>query len=181
MSVVIENITSAEQVDKLVTPTRQDGNFYRYEMICRGGWARVYADSIEDLLEYLVPGYKSMPEEEKLQARITHALDMQVELQSQINLVYGAYNRTPAEDIILNAPRHTPPIVDIWVSEVPLVLIDAFYMPYSDIPAPISGMGDTEYSENVWWLNPAENEFEYLRSLHESSMILLNIRKDEAV
>lgn len=181
MSILIRNTITEENVDHFVVPTRPEGGFYRFEMIFNADTQRCYGDDLIDLLETLIPGYGAMDQEARLEARIAHAVDTQVSLQSAINLSMADIGRTPAEDAILNAPRHTPPLVDEWLCEIPLVLVDAQYAPYGDEHRPMSGISNVNLAPNLWWLNPAEGDMEYLRSLHEAWAITLNILKDEAI
>lgn len=181
MGVLIRNVNSEESVATLEIPTRPDGGYYRYEMICDGGWTRAYDDSAAGLLEHLIPGYEAMNEEERLIARIRNAIAIQVPLQAAINVQWQDSPRTPAENDILNGSRATQPAVEYWDAENPLVLIDAFYAPFTETPATVSGLGNFEDPENLWWLRPASSELEYLQSLHEASVITLSISKDEAI
>lgn len=180
MSVAVRN-TVNESLD-IAVPTHEDGSFYRFEMICDGGWTRFYTDSLSELLGYLIPGYTSMTEQQKLEARILNAADYQVRLQAQINAFYVSDPApTDEEWAILSGPRHVQPAVDVWTCNHPLVIVDAFYAPYSDAPAPVSGDGDVANPNNIWWLRPATGEFEYLQSLHDASVIELHMLKDEAI
>lgn len=181
MNVLTRNLTGAQDLSELSIPAKADGSLYRYEMICDSGWSRLYSDSVEGLIEHLIPGFAEMSEPEQITARIRHAVDMQVRLQAQLNVDFRDAERTPDEEALLTGPRHIQPSIGEWASAVPLVLVDAFYAPYGDVPRPISSLGDVQYAENVWWLNPNGGSMEYLRSLHESSVIHLNIARDEAV
>lgn len=181
VGVLIRNVNSEESVSALDIPTRPEGGFYRYEMICDGGWTRAYDDFAAGLLNHIIPNYEGMNEEERLIARIAHAIAMQVPLQAAINQEWQDTPRTPAEHDLLNGSRATQPVIEYWDAENPLVLVDAFYAPYTETPAPVSGLGNFEEAKNVWWLQPASSELEYLQSLHEASVITLSIAKDEAI
>lgn len=179
MGVIVRNISSGEDLEKLAIPTRPDGSYYRFEMICDGGWTRVYDDSAVALMTHLIPGYTRLDDQARLTARVRHAVDTQVRIQTQVNTFFRNVEVTADEVAILTSPRHTPPVVDIWSCRVPLIVVDAYYAPYSDIARPRSIHSDTADAENLWWLRPTEGELEYLRSLHEISAIDLNITKDE--
>lgn len=181
MSALIRNIAENTDLDTLTIPTRPDGSYYRYEMVCEGGRTRLYDDSIVGLLTHLIPGYTALNDQQRLTARTRHAVDLQVRIQAQLNTFFAAYPRTDAENAILFAPRHQPPQTDLWSCAVPLVLVDTFYAPYADLPTPTSELADTDDAPNVWWLRPAAGDMEYLRSLHLASVIDLNITKDEAL
>ena len=178
---LVRNVSAAEDVDNIEIPTRPDGSFYRYEMVCDGGWSRLYDDSVVSLLTHLIPGYTRLDDSERLTARIRHAVDAQVNLQTRLNTFFAASPRTDEEQRVLYGPRHTPPAVAEWGCEVPLILVDAFYAPYSDLPRTYSTIADVAIPPNIWWLHPAEGEFEYLRSLHETSFLDLHIARNEVI
>jgi hypothetical protein len=181
VSVVIRNLSLAEDIDDLKIPTRPDGSFYNYEMICDGGWSRLYSDTITDLLSNLIPGYSRLNELNKLAARIRHAVDTQVILQAKFNFYFLKESRSDQEDIILLGDRHLPPQIEFWSTNVPLILVDAFYAPFSQIELPISTISTSNNPANIAMLTPAEGEFEYLRSLVKFSVIDLNISKNEVI
>jgi hypothetical protein len=179
MGALVRNIPTATPLTDMAIPTRPDGSYYRYEMLCDGGWTRLYDDSVTALIAYLIPGYETQDEQQRLTSRVRHAVDMQVRMQAQLGVLFSASERTADEERILTAPRHIAPVVDQWTSDIPLVLVDIFYQPYTDTPRPSSGMFDVNSADNMWWLRPAEGDLEYLRSLHEASLIDLNVMKDE--
>lgn len=179
MGVIVRNVSSAETLNTLKIPTRPDGTFYRFEMIADGGWSRCYDDSTEGLMNFLIPSYSTLSASNKLTARIKHAVDVQVRLQARLNMFFMASPRTESEQTTLTSHRNTQPEITEWSCEVPLVLIDAFYRPYTEIPAPFSPISDVAIPPNIWWLKPAESELEYLRSLHEASLIDLHMIMDE--
>lgn len=181
MGVLVRNIAAGIDIESFDIPRRLDGSYFRFEMICDSGWSRVYDDSIAGLINHLIPGYINLDENQRLAARIRHAVDVQVLLQSQINANHADTPRSISENTVLFAPRHEQPFISEWACEIPLVLVDAFYAPYGDAPQPLSTSLDVLFSPNIWWLRPAEGEMEYLRSLHEATAIDLNITKDEAI
>lgn len=181
MTVLVRNKTLADRANAMEVPTRPDGTFYTFEMICDGGWSRVYDDTPSGLLSYLIPGYTEMDEVEKIVARIRHAVDNQVRLQARLNAFFETTDRTQTEDDILYGPRHIQPTVTQWDCAVPLVLVDAFYTPHTNVSRPFSGIADVAMPPNLWWLRPADTEIEYLRSLHEASIIDLHMAKDAVV
>jgi len=181
LPIFVKNVSVGEDVSSLTVPTRPDGSFYRYEMICDGGWTRVYDDSAVNLLTHLIPGYTRYNDEQRLAARIRHAVDCQVRLQARLNVFFAASPRDPMEQHVLYGHRNTPPEVREWKSPIPLVLVDAFYAPYTEMPTPYSAIADVAMPPNLWWLRAAESELEYLRSLHETSVIDLHIARDEVI
>lgn len=181
MAVLIRNVSIADDVSALVVPTKPDGSFYRYEMICDNGWSRLYDDNVVGLLTHLVPGYTRLDDAQRLTARIRHAVDMQVSLQARLNVFFAASPRSREEQAVLYGARHLPPMIEDWNCEVPLVLVDAFYAPYTHLPRPTSGIADVAMPPNLWWLRPADGDLEYLRSLHETSVIDLHMAKEDVV
>lgn len=182
MAVLVRNVSAGSDVSALNIPTRKNGDYYRFEMICDGGWSRVYDDTANGLLGHLIPGYigPGTPTT-RMEARIRHAVDTQTQLQAKLNHFFADTPTTPAEQQVLTSPRYQPPILTEWDSPVPLVLVDAFYQPHGSLPKPTSGIADVLYPPNLWWLTPAEGELEYLQSLHDASVISLNIARDEVI
>lgn len=181
VTVIIRNINLNDDIDSIVVPRRPDGEHYRYEMICDQGLTRLYDDSITGFLSHIIPGYTRFDEKERLTARIRHAIEVQAILQSQLNLFFREIIQTPDEEALLNSPKHVQPTIESWGCQVPLVLIDAFYFPYSLAPRPYSEIEDVAMPSNIWWLRPAEDEMTYLISLHDISFIDFNIAKEELI
>lgn len=179
MGAQIRNISEAEDITRLQIPTRPDGSLYRYEMVTDSGWNRYYDDTPTGLLNFLLPGYEHQTPQQQTQTRIRHAVDLQVRLQAQLNAFFHSTHRTDDEHAVLFGPRHTQPAINEWSCAVPLVLVDAFYAPYTDLARPHSPIADVTVPPNLWWLRPAQSDLEYLRSLHETSLIDLNITRDE--
>lgn len=180
MGVMVPNRPEADE-RLLEPPRRPDGSFYRFEMIADGGWSRFYDDNPAGLLDFLIPGYLELDEDARLQARIRHAVDLQVRLQARINTFYNDTRRTPDEHAVLTGPRHVPPLVDEWLSPIPLVLVDVFYSPFTEQPAPISDVGDVLLTPNLWWLRPGRSPMDYLLSLHEAGLIELHASVEEVI
>lgn len=180
MGVMVRNTSEAEPEFSAV-PRKPDGTFYRFEMIADGGWSRFYDDDPNGLLDFLIPGYADLDDQKQLEMRVWHAVDLQVRLQARLNEFYNATRRTPDEHKILTGPRHIQPSPTEWVCAVPLVLVDAFYAPYSDVLPPLSPEGDVAAPPNLWWLRPAQNAITYLMSLHEVGLIDLHTSADEVI
>ena len=153
---------------------------YRYEMLAAGGKYRVYADDMTALCEYLIPSYSALHDKEetsveKMAARIIYAVGCQVQLQAFLLVESEARGEgpTPQELAVLEAPRDVPPQLEMWESEVPLVLVSTYYEPIGTLPRPEGiplGMG--EPGANLVWLDPML-EFDLLISLHEAGWISL--------
>ncbi len=81
MSVTVRNTTGGQPVPQ--PPTRADGQPYGFEMI-HGRW-RTYADTPVELVTALIPGYTELDAPvERMQARVRHAVDVQVVLQAEL-------------------------------------------------------------------------------------------------
>ena len=180
MGVMVRNTSEAEP-EFATIPRKPDGGFYRFEMIADGGWSRFYDDTPDGLLDFLIPGDAELGEQQRLEMRVWHAVDLQVRLQARINEFYNLTRRTPEEHQILTGPRHIQPSPSEWVCPIPLVLVDAFYRPYSETDAPLSSAGDVAAAPNLWWLRPAQDPFTYLMSLHEVGLIDLHASADEVI
>lgn len=182
MGVKVDNLSAAEDIANFHVPTRPDGTFYRYEMVTDGGWSRYYDDDSAALVGFLISGYAALTDPtDRLAARIQHAVDLQVRLQARLNVFFADYPRTDEEQRILTAPRSTPPRVEDWTSDIPLVLVDAFYSPHGQLPLPDAPQPLLDDAPpTIWWLRPAGSDLDYLRSLHAASLIDLNINIDGA-
>lgn len=180
MGVLVRNISEAEDITSFRVPTRTDGTYFRFEMIADGGWSRYYDDDPAALVGFLIPGYGDLTAARRLASRIRHAVDLQVRLQARLNVFFAETPRTPDENAVLMAARTTQPAITEWECQVPLVLVDAYYSPFSDVPRPVSPSPDDPGSiPTLWWLRPVESDLEYLQSLHEASLIDLNVNTDE--
>ena len=147
----------------------------RLEMVWDGGRRRAWADTPADLLEVLVPGYAGSSDSEKVRRRLEHALVAQVAVQSRLvaaDLV--ALGECDAwERAFLLGPRHDPPAPDVWMCQIPLVLVDAFYRPFSpERLAPLTADGDVREPAGIVWLRPTD-EWDYLLSLAAAGFVAL--------
>jgi hypothetical protein len=161
-------------------PRHDDGALYPYAMFYDGLKYIAYADDLVDLLETLSPGYQEKSEGEQLQARIRLAIDAQVGVQANINANIDPekWNALSEEDrAVLTGPRYEQPRVDFWDPEVPLVVVESGYAPYTDIDQPISGIADVQNPPNMIWLRPID-EWDLLTSLHDAGFITLHQATD---
>ena len=176
-AVVVRNTRSDTGHDLLDVPLRGGDEPYRFEMIYDAGAVRAYADTAAPLLECLIPQYQAMSPAHRLHARISHATRTQVTTQAAINHTFGLDQVTPHEYVVLTRTRSTPPDESRWASRVPLVLVDAYYAPLTELVAPV-GSEDVNEPSNLIWLRPAAGEFEYLESLHVSGHLSLHAHAD---
>lgn len=165
------------------SPVHEDGTRYPYAMHFDGGKYIGYADSPAELLGLLINGYADLDPQGQQEARIRLAIGVQTVVQAAINaeaMSSDAWEELSDEErAILNGPRYEQPhgwgdpegMGDVWESEdVPLVLVETGYAPYSDIDKPISGIADVLNPPNIYWLRPVD-EFEFLTSIANTGHI----------
>lgn len=169
-------------------PFKENGEFYNYIMYYEDNRYIAYADDPAELLEIVIPGYEEMSPEQRLDARLSMALRMQALVQAQIVVSLNEEERRGLADWELKAlkgdynedqpyqirgfwkerlPEGTKPDdvpeddrMDVWTSEHPLILIDAAYMPWTNVAPPLGNPEGT----NIIWLR-ATDEVEFLDSL----------------
>jgi hypothetical protein len=160
--------------DSLLAPVKEDGKGYRYAMYYNGFTDAIFADTHEDLLSILLTGYTSCDESEKMDSRIRLAQNVASQLQAEILTEVEEGTLSEEELSILNFPRGLPqPVVSFWKNDVPLIVVDTSYAPYTDVLQPTSALSKgTMDAENLWWIRPVEEE-DFLVSLHEVGYIRL--------
>ena len=169
-------------------PFKEDGEFYNYIMYYEANRYIAYADDPAELVDIIIPGYEQMDPQQRLDARLSMALRMQAQVQAQIVISLTDQDRRELKDWELKAlkgeyneespyqirgfwkerlPEGTDPEsipeddrMDIWTSDHPLVLIDASYMPWTNVAPPL---GNPE-GNNIIWLR-ATDEIEFMESL----------------
>lgn len=174
MSVIQSNISAEADIELYPVPTKKDGSYYRYELIDSESWSRVYSDDISDLLGYMIPNYSGSYAE-----RLNHSISMQVKMQAQILSYYLDADVTDEEYKILLGPRHEQPNIKSWISQVPLILIDSFYAPYTGVIAPLGNF--IEKDDNILWIEVGKSEIDYIKSLDYLGAFQFNILQNEAV
>jgi hypothetical protein len=122
-------------------------------MLADGGNSRVYADTPEELLGYLIPGYEAAGEVEQLTSRILFANTAAVALQAYA-VSDADVELTEEERRALEAPREVSPQVAVWESEIPLVLVTTYYQPQGALPCPSGkALCTGEEGGNLIWLD----------------------------
>ncbi|PRY39342.1 hypothetical protein LY71_12111 [Geodermatophilus tzadiensis] len=173
-AVVIQNSRQGQPPPP--APRREDGGLYLYSMFFDGFESIAFADKPEELLAVLILGYDEMDDAGRLEHRIRLAIRAQVVVQAYINADLDAEDAEPLteeERAILHGPRHEQPRVDSWDPQVPLVLVETGYAPYTDIDQPIPGIADVQDPPNLIWLRPID-EYGFLESLHQAGFIALH-------
>ncbi|MEV7320188.1 hypothetical protein [Streptomyces sp. NPDC093970] len=154
-------------------PLHPDGTPYRYDMLHAGGARRTYADEPAELLAALLGGYAEEDVHGRTEARIRHAVSTQVLVQAALNVRLGLAACSPHQREALTGDRAVQPVPrEPWTAPVPLVLIDCFYAPTTDVPRPTA-----QRPGEIWWLDPRD-EWTYLVGLHELGVVHLS-RRDE--
>lgn len=170
-AVVLRNNVEAD--GPIVAPTHADGTGYRYCLYFNGYAAVAFADTHEDLLDALIPGYAEMSEEDAAFERIKLAGAVAAVVQAEI---LASVDREAVSDddwAVLVAPRlGRQPRADWWACEVPLVVVETGYEPFTDVPRPASALSAAADAPNLWWIRPAEEE-DFLLSLHEVGFVRL--------
>lgn len=164
----------------IIDPVKEDGSRYRYEMLFEQGRTRAYADSAADLLGVFVDGYADLAVEERVRARIEYAASLLAPMQATILHGSDQTDLSDEDRAVILQPRHEPVVVEEWSSAVPLVLLDVHYIPFSEVPAPVSTLEDVANPANLVWLRPSD-EYEFLMSLHRVGTISLGENPDFTV
>ena len=169
--VIIPNNSEAD--GPLEAPSHEDGRPFQYCMYFHDYYDVAFADTYDDLLEALIPGYQQLTEEQAIESRILLGVSAASQIQAQIVAESDLSSVTEDQYKTLMAPRIAPSLrADWWTCPIPLVVVETAYQPYTDVPRPTSGISDTEEAPNLLWVRPAEEE-EFLRSLHEIGYIRL--------
>lgn len=164
----------------IVDPVKDDGSRYRYEMIFAQGRSRAYADTTADLIDALVPGYGNLAEPDQTAARVRYATNLLAPVQATVLAAHDQNGLSDEEKASLFAPRFEAVVVEEWASEVPLVLLDVHYAPFSDIPAPVSALEQVESPRNLIWVRASTDE-DLLMSLDLLGVISLGENDDYLV
>lgn len=152
---------------EVLAPLATDGNPLRWEWIDEARGERVYVASADELLGEWLPGYDQADAEQRLTARIEHAAAVRAEVAAAVVARVEAEGAVidPDDRLVLLDSSWSPPQVRSWSNPVALVLIDVFYAPFTNRPAPTSGLdGDVAEPRNLLWLRPSAAD-DYVRSL----------------
>ena len=170
-AVVLRNNVEAD--GPIVAPTHEDGTGYRYCLYFNGYATVAFADSYLDLLDALIPGYADLSEEDAAFERIKLAGGVAAVVQAEILAQVDREDIADEDWAVLIAPRlGAQPRADWWTCEVPLIVVETGYEPFTDVPRPASGLSAAADAPNLWWIRPAEEE-DFLLSLHEIGFVRL--------
>jgi hypothetical protein len=170
---VLRNPVEADEAP-LLAPLHEDGRNFAFAMYFAGGSLAAFADTVTELLGALIDEYEQASPEEQDLMRIVFAQTVAAQVQAQVLLDVDRDQVSASEWDALTTPRRLPqPAVPWWTSDVPLVVVETSYSPYTDVPAPVSSRGSgAAQSDNLWWVRPAEEE-DFLISLHEVGYLKL--------
>lgn len=154
-------------------PTRSDGSEWSHVLMMRDG-STVYADTVGEVLEELIPGWSDFTEDARRDALIRHAADAAGDAQQRRiaeAVSRGVIDPSDPDDagllLVLEADKQVslmletpdrPGVQAEWEGPVELVLLTTSYQPHADHP-PIGG--------RTVWLDPRDPA-SYLVSLREA-------------
>lgn len=170
---------------------KDDGTNFMWRMFFDQNRYIIDADFPDECLDQLIDGYLLAAPDEKYQLRVE--LARAVQMSARTTILAGVNEDDVAEwewDVLAyEAPLHatdsdpygwgdgsgqlgvhTSTVSDVWASEVPLVLLETSYDPFTAISRPVSTEGDYLFVKNLIWLEPS-NEEDFLRSLSRVGFI----------
>lgn len=185
-AVLTSNNRSARDNVAPAPATKEDGSGYAWRMFFDNGQRIADADTLPEIIDVLIPGYAEFTTfDEKFTARFELAKRVQMLARSSIlstlsnevlenvkDWEYGILAWDKFDDpygwgdgSLEPNVDYDPNVLDVWSSDVPLVLINTFYQPFTDIATPLSPYGEISgLVKNLIWLKPSD-ELEFLRSL----------------
>jgi hypothetical protein len=170
-AIVVQNNMEAD--GPVSPPVKAGGIGYRYCMYFHADLDVAFADTYEDLMEVLVPGYGQMSDEDQTVHRILLGQSAAASVQGAILATVEPGEITDEEYAVLSAQRGLPqPEANWWTCAVPLIAVETSYQPFTDVPRPASGLSASADAANLWWVRPAEDE-ELLLSLLEIGYLRL--------
>ena len=170
-AIILQNNMEAD--GPVSPPSHEDGQGYRYCMYYRNDADVAFADTYDELMDVLIPGYNDMNDDDQAYQRILLAQSVAAQIQALLMVDVDTATLSEEEQAVLNAPRGgVQPEANWWISEVPLVVVETSYKPFTDVPRPASGISSAADASNLIWIRPAEDE-ELLLSLHEVGYLRL--------
>lgn len=159
-------------------PLNEYGNQYSFCMFYNNESQVVFADTYPELLEALIPGYMNENENEQEFLRIVSAQKAAAEIQAEILTEVNLHTLNQKERNILTHPKNLTQLsVEWWTSEIPLVVVESAYEPYTTVPRPASSH---QKEDNLWRINPIEEE-QFLLDLNSIGYVrLLQTIEDSA-
>ncbi len=151
-----------------VNPANPDGGSFYYCVVMPDGEDYLYADSLTDVLAYLIPSYLELDEEDKAVERIRLAGSIATTMQAVILSALPQETVSSEEWAILIAPKLGPKVAraDWWGSPIPLIVVETSYVPYTSSSRPASATSEGHKADNLWWVRPTDDD-NLVISLHE--------------
>lgn len=168
-AIITQNAPAARRP---ATAPARDGDPWRWEIVTGG--QRVYADTLLDGLDALIPNHAATLADSAARAwaaRVAHARIVRPSIQRHLIHAVGASLAEPDAHTAMSLVGGER--LDFWDSPVPLVLIDADYRPHASAPAPLTPHGDLRQASNLVWLTTHDPE-EYLQSLAAAGWLTLH-------
>lgn len=160
---------------------KDSGEPYSYRMFFDNNSRIADADSLDDLVDVILPGYLMASEEDQSKMRLDYAIGREIDFRTHVlsRMSPGEFSdlldwereyllSTYATTLTWEDENDTFPRV--WSSDVPLVLINAFYAPYGEVTRPLSKYGDFDLTPNTLWFN-VESDISFLDSLMRMGII----------
>lgn len=169
---------AVKQYGFLPTPVNPDtGEAYVYCLVLPNGEDYLFADSITELMDGIIPGYDTMEPVDAAEARILAAGHAAAWLQAAAisTLTADEFDALDEADILtLLAPRLGPDAAqaDWWRPNIPLYVVDTSYDPYTQLLRPASPTDGTLEGSTIRWIRPGEEE-DFIMSLHEAGFVRL--------
>ncbi len=169
MYTILQNTSKAEL--PIEPPIKKDGSYYPLEMLFNGLWECVYSDTYDELLEILIPGYIAGNEEERAYLITSYFQQAAAIAQALFLNNFDPSEYNDEEKAILLAHKYNPVEIDTWASEIPLILLDVCYEPYTNVAKP-QAVGDGV----ILWLKigNAETVLRSLSSIGNINLFVYN-------
>jgi hypothetical protein len=155
-------------------PVNEYGEPYAYALLHDGGSAVTYADTFTELVEQLIDGYDQIAWDNTADADMARGLYLQaVRTRAQARILGSAARGTYTYDEQAAMTEVIPAPGPVWTCPVPIVLVDAFYEPFTRRPRPESEPRDgSTPGTNIIWLSWAD-EKSFIESLHNVGEVVL--------
>jgi len=189
-TVILANTLQARDARPPAVSLKDDGTFFPWRMFFDGNRRVADTDNISEALEVIIPGYLASDDKFSERVRLaetvqmaarsaiaTRLTDAQVQNLEEWEWNVLTYDGTPygwGDGSLPVGTEQSDESVDVWKSDIPLVLLTSSYAPHTTILKPLSIEGDYEEVKNLIWLRP-EEEFEFLQTLSRIGFITFGV------
>lgn len=147
-------------------PEHPDGQIWLFAMPVNG--SVVFADSATSVIDFLIPGYEELDDDEALHVRVGHAASTAAVVQTAMieSAIESGFDLAAQSEAALTAlltDKDIPVDGGPFDLDVPVVLVSTLYEPFTSRP---------KVGGNIVWLDPSD-ELTYLRSLAGAEVITL--------